>query len=145
MTAMNHPLFQEHSASERMDRLSPAQKRVLAWACTEFQALRPGRGPAEVTQFFLPLAEMGLDFPQIRALAGKLPAHYPLDHRHVYFDFRLARWMRVLEPPTLRECLEDYFENAPSRAEAMAFIEKECREFFKAHQGKPDWTMVSAE
>jgi len=133
----------ETSKQDRMDRLSPAQKRVLAWAAMEFRSRR-GEFEAAIDAFLLPLAEMGMDFPQIRILIEKMPAHYPLDHRLVYFDFRLSRWMRVLEPPTLRECLEDYLENALSHAEAMAFIDRECHEFFRQH-GSPDWVMAPRE
>ncbi len=136
------PAFGESGMQHRLDRLSPAQRRVIAWAVMEYRTHRE-ENDAKITQFILPLAEAGFDFPQIRNLMEKLPAQYPLDHRHVYFDFRLSRWMRVLEPPTLRECLEDYLEHAPTRAEALAFIEHECREFFQLH-GRADWSMAPA-
>ncbi len=133
--------FQEMSNQDRLDRLTPSQKRSLAWAIMDYKTQHPDKTDVEMTQFYLPLVELGLDFQQIRALSEKIPPHYPIDHRHIYFDFRLARWMRVLEPPTLRECLEDYLESAPAPKEAMDFIRGECRDFFSTH-AQSDWTMA---
>jgi hypothetical protein len=87
-------------------------------------------GP-ESASFLLPLAEAGCPAALLIRLAGKVPPGWPRDHRETYFDFRLDRWMRILEPPTLADCLDDYLRNAPSPGEGMAYLEREWKEFLK--------------
>lgn len=86
---------------------------------------------------------MGLNVGQMLEIARSLPLDWSMDHREVYFDFRLRRWMRLLEVPTLDECMEDYLRHAPSEEEAMAWMEGKIRDFFQRH-GR-DWSPVKAQ
>jgi|GEM_PF-6466527 len=83
--------------------------------------------------FLLPLVEMGLTGRQIHSLIDKMPAKWPFDHREVYFDFRLQTWMRILEIPTLEECLQDYVQSAESTAEGLEYLSRKIRAFFARH------------
>jgi hypothetical protein len=112
----------------RLARLSPAQAQALESA---LRALgKDWEGP-EAAVFLLPLAEAGLPTSVLLHLAGKIPPGWPRDHRETYFDFRLDRWMRILEPPTLAECLEDYLRNATSPEAGMAYLRREWEAFLK--------------
>lgn len=131
----------------RMDDLAPeARKRKLdpkqgmalakalelAWK----SPMRPVRTEDQedaVRNFLLPFAEFGMDSAQMLGLLDKVPAEWPLSHRDMYYDFRLGRWQRHIEPPTLADCLVEYLENAPSRAEGLAYIRKEWDGFLKKH------------
>lgn len=81
--------------------------------------------------FLLPMAELGLTPVQMLGLLNKVPADWPLSHREIYYDFRLARWQKHIEPPTLAECLDEYLENAPSKVEGMTYIRAVWEEFLK--------------
>ncbi|MEO7427400.1 MAG: hypothetical protein ABI036_19595 [Fibrobacteria bacterium] len=86
--------------------------------------------------FLLPMVEAGFSAPQILTLMEKVPFGFPKDHRLIYFDFRLARWIRHIEPPTFREIMEEYLEHAPTREEGLAYLEKEWAEFLR-RQARP--------
>jgi hypothetical protein len=79
--------------------------------------------------FLLPMVEAGFSAPQILTLLEKVPSGFPKDHRLIYFDFRLARWIRHIEPPTFREIMEEYLEHAPTREAGLVYLEKEWAEF----------------
>jgi hypothetical protein len=126
----------DHDIEARLSRLDASQagelENALA-ALTRKDARREGEG-AGFPHFLLPLAESGLTAGQMIALVGKVPADFPLDHRDIYFDFRLGRWMRHLEPPTLSQCLEEYLGSAETPAEGLAYVKEEWRKFLSRHQ-----------
>jgi hypothetical protein len=114
--------------AHRLARLSPAQAEALESA---LRALGKDWDGPEAAAFLLPLAEAGFPAAVLRRLAEKIPPGWPRDHRETYFDFRLDRWMRILEPPTLAECLEEHLRNAASPEEGMAFVKREWEAFLK--------------
>jgi hypothetical protein len=121
---------EDHDVEARLRRLEPARAAALE---ATLQGLgRAGEGP-DMAYFLLPLAESGLDAPQMLRLARRIPEEYTLDHREIYFDFRLDRWMRILEPPTLAECLDSYVHTAPSPEEGLAYARREWEAFLKRH------------
>jgi hypothetical protein len=62
-------------------------------------------------------------------MMARLPLDASLDHAEIYFDFRLGSWMKILEPPTLPELLDEIVETAPSVADGCAAIEAEYQAF----------------
>lgn len=129
----------DHHVEARLSRLSASQAGALETALAGL-AKNPDRGQRGgeadgLPHFLLPLAESGLSASQMIALAGKVPMDFPLDHRDIYFDFRLGRWMRHLEPPTLSECLEEYVGSAETQVEGLAYVKEEWRKFLARHPG----------
>ena len=116
----------------RLRRLSPPQPEALEGA---LRALGNGWDGPEAAAFLLPLAEAGIPAPVLIGLAEKLPAAWPRDHRQTYFDFRLARWMRHLEPPTLAECLDEYARTAETPEQGLAYARREWEAFLKRQGG----------
>ncbi|HKP97797.1 MAG TPA: hypothetical protein VJ385_18805 [Fibrobacteria bacterium] len=125
----------DHSVEARLERLGAAQARALERALESLSGDRPGRpGDREGWPvFLLPLAEFGLSAAQILRLAEKVPEGFPLDHRDIYFDFRLDRWVRHIEPPTISESLEEYLDSAPTPAEGLAYLRERWLEFLRRH------------
>jgi hypothetical protein len=117
----------------RLARLAPSQAEALESA---LQALGKDWDGPQSALFLLPLAEAGCPAALLIRLAGKIPPGWPRDHRETYFDFRLDRWMRILEPPTLAQCLDDYLRNAPSPQVGMAFLKREWGEFLKRQEAE---------
>lgn len=117
----------------RLARLGTAQAEALESA---LQALGADWDGPESARFLLPLAEAGCPAAVLIRLAGKVPPGWPRDHRETYFDFRLDRWMRILEPLTLAECLEDYLRNAPSPAAGLAYLKQEWEGFLKRQESE---------
>jgi len=112
--------------TSRLRRLSPSQAEALE---TVLRSLgKAWEGPAAAS-FLLPFAEAGFPAALMGRLAEKLPPGWPLDHRELYFDFRLDRWMRHLEPPTLAECLDEYVRTAESPGEGLEFAKREWEAF----------------
>ncbi len=110
----------------RLRRLSSPQAEALE---TALQSLgKAWEGPLAAA-FLLPFAEAGFPAALMGRLAEKLPPGWPLDHRELYFDFRLDRWMRHLEPPTLAECLDEYVRTAASPEEGLEFAKREWEAF----------------
>jgi hypothetical protein len=112
----------------RLARLGPAQAEALE---TALKTLGTAWDGPEAAFFLLPLAEAGFPSALMIRLAERLPPGWPRDHRETYFDFRLDRWMRILEPPTLADCLDEYMRNAPSPQEGMAYLKREWEGFLK--------------
>jgi hypothetical protein len=136
-------MFDIAAPNLRLEQLNTQQKRTLAWAIVEIRTSRSDAPKEEpLRAFMLPLAEMGLTLPQILDLVRKLPVDWSFDHREVYYDFRLQRWMKILEVPTLDQCLADYVENAPSEAEAWQYLDDRFRAFFQSH--RRDWSASPA-
>jgi hypothetical protein len=131
---MGKPFRLDHSdPGLRLARLGTAQAEALESA---LKALgKDWEGP-ESAYFLLPLAEAGCPAAVLIRLAGKVPPGWPRDHRETYFDFRLDRWMRILEPLTLAECFEDYLRNAPSPGEGMAYLKREWEGFLKRQEAE---------
>lgn len=129
-------MFDVYAVQHRVEKLGAEAGLALATAVAE---LRPERAPhtrEELQSFLLPFAETGWSEAEMLDIARKVPKHWPCDHREIYFDFRLQRWMRILDAPTLEECLEDYVKHAPSEGEALTYLEGKIREFFARH-GRP--------
>jgi|SRR5690606_2915004 len=126
----------DHDVEARLARLDGVQAAALEGALSALAGkVPPGRGDRNgLPHFLLPLAESGLTAGQMIGLAGKVPVGFPLDHRDIYFDFRLGRWMRHLEPPTLMACLEEYLGSAETPAEGLAYVQEEWRKFLLRHQ-----------
>lgn len=137
-------MFDFQSLRERIEKLGLVERRALAWVVLDMRQRRQNTALEEDLQrFVLPLAEMGLTLAQMMTLVQKVPNDWPLDHREIYFDFRLQRWMRILDAPTIDECLEDYVKHADSESQALDYLEGRIRAFFAQH-GR-DWPVVGAE
>jgi hypothetical protein len=116
----------ESDPAARLRRLSPVQAGALEAA---LQSLgKAWEGPMAAA-FLLPFAEADFPASLMRRWAEKIPAGWPLDHRVMYFDLRLDRWIRHLEPPTLAECLEEYVRTAASPEEGLAYAKREWEAF----------------
>lgn len=116
----------------RRARLDPGKALSLARALEQAgRPPRPARPAGAVRDFLLPFAEFGLDEARMLDLLDKLPEDWPLSHREIYYDFRLARWQRHVEPPTIAACLDEYLEHAPSREEGLAYLRSQWREFLR--------------
>ncbi len=130
-------MFDVYDNHHRVDRLPSAQRRALAWTLLDIRERRPDAPPEEDLQrFVLPLAEMGLTLNQMLDLTRKVPSSWPFDHREIYFDFRLQRWMHILDAPTIDECLEDYVNHSPSQADALDYLERHVEKFFSRFRVK---------
>lgn len=116
----------------RQSRLDPAKTLSLSRALEQAARLpRPALPPAALRDFLLPFAEFGLDEARMLELLAKVPEAWPLSHREIYFDFRLARWQKHVEPPTIADSLDEYLEHAPSREEGLAYLRREWGEFLR--------------
>ena len=132
---MEKPGFRmsDHDVESRLAKLTPGQAEALEHALA---VLSGNGGSAErdgLPLFLLPMAEAGFTAAQIRALAEKVPEGFPFDHREIYFDMRLGRWMRHIEPPTVSQILDEYLENAESPADGYAFLKAQWQSFLKRH------------
>ena len=112
--------------ASRLRRLAPSQAEALEGVLRSLG--KAWEGP-EAAAFLLPFAEAGFSAALMGRLAEKLPSGWPFDHRELYFDFRLDRWMRHLEPPTLAECLDEYVRTAPSPAEGLEYAKRDWDAF----------------
>ena len=135
---MNSGVFHlsDHEPEARLARLSPSQAAALEQALSHLVP-RPSKSMAkhnDLPAFLLPLAEFGLSSETIIRLAAKIPADYPIDHREIYFDFRLDRWIKHIEPPTVSEVLEEYLESSESPTQGMDYLEGQWRAFLRRHQ-----------
>lgn len=131
----------------RARKLDPRQALALAKAL-EGSARVPGRSrradakggsldEAVLRDFLLPFAAFGLDPAQMMTLLEKVPADCPLDHREIYYDFRLERWQKHIEPPTVAGILDEYADNAPTPEEGMAYLRKQWSEFLRRRGAAP--------
>ncbi len=125
----------DHKIEARLIRLQGPKADALE-SVLETLAQRghhPGPEKDPLPMFLLPLAEGGLSAPQILSLVEKIPADFPKDHRQIYFDFRLDRWIRHIEPPTFREMMEEYLRHSESPEAGMAYLQKEWAAFLRSH------------
>lgn len=130
--------MEELGSEARRTRLDPKQGMALAKALElAFKSsLRPVKGEAEedaIRDFLLPFAEFGLDSSQMLGLLDKVPREWPLSHRDMYYDFRLARWQKHIEPPALADCLEEYMENSPSPEVGLDYLREQWAQFLEKH------------
>jgi hypothetical protein len=132
---MQKPGFRlsDHDVENRLAKLSPSQVEALEQALAGLSVSGGGEERQALPHFLLPMAEAGFTAAQIRGLAEKVPEGFPFDHREIYFDMRLGRWMRHLEPPTVSEILDEYLESAESPAEGYAFLKAQWQGFLKRH------------
>lgn len=121
----------DHEVEARLARLDARRAAALEQALAGLQDTLPPNAKVRVglPLFLLPMAESGLTGELMAGLVGRVPAGFPLDHREIYFDFRLDRWMKHIEPPTLSDCLEEYLESAESPAEGMAYLKEQWLAF----------------
>jgi hypothetical protein len=119
----------------RLRRLPPDRTDALQAALS---ALGRAWDGAESAAFLLPLAEAGFTADLMRDFAERLPAGWPRDHREVYFDFRLGRWSRHLEPPTLAECLDEHVRTAGTPEEGLDYAKREWNAFLERQAGTGD-------
>jgi hypothetical protein len=125
----------DHDVKSRLSRLAPDQAEALV-AALEALGPKPEAGEREgLPGFLLPLAESGLSAAQMIRLAGLVPEAFPLDHREIYFDFRLGRWLRHLEPPTIAQCLDEYMEHAETPAAGLAYLRDQWQGFLRRYGG----------
>ena len=122
----------------RSQRLDPRQGMALAKALelSERMPARSGR-PDALRDFLLPFAVFGLDAAQMLGLLEKVPAGWPLDHREMYYDFRLGRWQKHIEPLSVSEILDEYADHAPTPEEGLAYLRGQWSEFLKRRGAAP--------
>ncbi|MEO6098683.1 MAG: hypothetical protein ABIW76_24700 [Fibrobacteria bacterium] len=123
----------DHLVETRLTKLLPGQAEALEQALEDLSRSGGEEERDGLPLFLLPMAEAGFTSAQIKALAEKVPAGFPFDHREIYFDMRLGRWMRHIEPPTVSEILEEYLESAESPAEGYEFLKAKWEAFLKRH------------
>jgi hypothetical protein len=116
----------------RLRRLDGARAEALESVLSNL-AQRHSEPEESLLLFLLPLVETGLSAPQILSLLEKVPDDFPQDHRRIYFDFRLARWIKHIEPPSFREIMEEYLEHSPTKEAGLGYLEKEWAEFLDRH------------
>src|SRR4051812_8522663 len=87
----------------RIGRLSAEQSEALERAMALFEEGRlPQEGDPGFSQrlaLLLPLAEFGLASDLLIKLMLAVPKGWSWDHREIYYDFRLGKWMKHIEPP----------------------------------------------
>lgn len=138
--------MEDYRPEAREARLEPPQLMALAKTLELAEKRFPRLSrPAEVGSdgpdggglrgFLLPFAAFGMDPAQMLGLLEKLPEGWTPSHREIYFDFRLGRWQRHIEPPTLEECLEEHLASAASEAEGLAWLKDKWAEFLRRHGG----------
>lgn len=126
----------DHQQGEALSKALELAAGVLGRAEAEG---RPGPrvDEAALRDFLLPFAAFGLDPARMIALLGKVPEGWPLDHREMYYDFRLERWQKHLEPPSISGLLDEYADNAPTPEEGMAYLRRQWSEFLKRRGAAP--------
>lgn len=120
----------------RLGRLSADQREAMERALALYESgSRHEGGPSvgERLTFLLPLAQFGLGADLLVRLMLSVPEDWPWDHRQIYYDFRLGRWMKHIEPPTFGQCLEEYFENAETPEAALRYLGGEWDRFLRRH------------
>ena len=78
----------------------------------------------EFANFILPFIKVGLSAEQIGDLLKKIPKDWSFDHREMYYDFRLARWIRHIEPKDLNATVQEYLVSAGSLEEGVLYVQK---------------------
>jgi hypothetical protein len=124
----------EHDIESRLAKLAPSQAEALESALSATGgALSTRKGGEDLPLFLLSLAEQGLTGSQLLSLLQKVPTGFPLDHREIYFDFRLGIWIRHIEPPTVSGILEEYLASAETPELGLAYLDGEWRRFLERH------------
>ena len=127
----------DHTVEARLARLSAPQAEDLEKALGVLSRAAEGPNPVGkrdgLPLFLLPLAELGLTWDQMVGLVEKVPAGHALDHREIYFDFRLGRWMKHIEPPTVSQILDEYVETAESKNQGLAYLKQQWLGFLRRH------------
>lgn len=133
---MDKPEFRlsDHDVEARLKRLAPGQAQALEQALESLG--KAGEG-AVMAHFLLPLAEVGLDGAFMARVAAKVPRGWAFDHREMFYDFRLDRWIRHFEPPTLPELLDEIVRHAETPEQGMAYAKREWEAFLR-RRGGPD-------
>lgn len=129
--------MEDLAPAARESRLDAGPTEALAMALLQALGQSSLKGSAResiLREFLLPLAESGLGASQMLSLLRKVPEGWHLSHREIYYDFRLARWQKHIEPPTIAESLDEYLENAPSREEGLAYLRRQWREFLERNK-----------
>ncbi len=127
----------DYDPGSRLRRLSPQQAQSLESAISHFtesptwNRRDPKLEGIGLPLFLLPLAEFAFTYDQIIRVLELFPEDFLLDHRVVYFDFRLGRWCRHLEPSTIGEVLEEYLDNSLVPEEGMTFLKTTWKAFLK--------------
>jgi hypothetical protein len=121
----------------RIGNLTAEQSHALERAMALYDGGRfPRAGDPGIAQrlaLLLPLAEFGLGAELIVKLMLAVPEGWPWDHREIYYDFRLGKWMRHIEPPTISQCLDEYFEHSESPESALAYLRDQWERFLRRH------------
>ena len=121
--------LEDFTVEARLLKLGPDQAKAMSETVAALRQDWDG----DLRAFLLPYVEFGLVANQMVKLMEALPQGSVLDHREMYFDFRLERWQRHIEPPTLDQCLEDYLEHSPSREQGMEYLREVWERFRKRH------------
>ena len=121
-------------AETRLKQLDAARAGALE---RTLAGLGPAGEASEMAYFCLPLAEWGLPAEIMLRMVRKVPPGYPLDHREMFFDFRLDRWIKHLEPPTLTQVLDEYVRTAGTPAQGLAYAREQWQAFLRRHDAAP--------
>lgn len=126
-----------HRLEARIGRLSAEQSEALERAITLYDGgrLPKDNDPILIDRLalILPLAEFGLGADLIVKLMLAVPEGWSWDHRQIYYDFRLGKWMKHIEPPTVSECLEEYYEHSESPESALDYLRDQWDRFLRRH------------
>jgi len=77
-----------------------------------------------LANFILPFIKVGLTFAQVTDLLNKVPEDWGFDHKNMYYDFRLTRWIKHIDPKDLTDTVKDYLVNAHSLEEGVLYVQK---------------------
>ncbi len=108
------------------------QQKILLTELTEFfleRDLAHKKDPKIIEQFLTPFLLINIPRDAVKEICLKIPRDFFWDHREMYFDFRLARWIKHVEPSSLKECMEEYWENSESPLDALKYFRGLIRDF----------------
>jgi len=128
MFDLNQELY-NHS----QQNLSEAENSTLEQVFSELN-LTDAYQIKKKTSFILPFIRLGLNAEQITGVVNQIPAGWSWDHREMYFDFRLARWIRHIEPKDLHETLKEYLDNAQNLEEGVLYIQKALAQLTQSYK-----------
>ncbi|MBF0432786.1 MAG: hypothetical protein HQK83_15990 [Fibrobacteria bacterium] len=86
--------------------------------------------------FVIPFLKAGLNAKQIVTLLYKIPEDWPWSHQDIYYDFRLERWIKHIEPLNLEDCIKEYLDNALSIEEGADYIKEMLNRLFKERKNQ---------
>ena len=116
------------SLQKSVEELSDTQKEGLAYFIEKYSTGKQQHKHVieeiAVVQMVLPYFQFGLNSVQVENLLEQIPLDWNWDHREMYFDFRIKKWIKHIEPPSLEDSMQEYLTHSNSQKEAVDYIQK---------------------